>query len=130
MLPKQHRLRQRTDVQSVRRSGRAVKHPLAIFLVAPSSIMDGQFTEKGVMMGCPPSRFAFVASRRVGSAVQRNRAKRLMREAVRLQMNKIQSGWDGIFIARQETVDSTLPEIIDAVENLFSRAKILQKNHE
>lgn len=131
MLPKKHRLRHRSDVQSVRRSGQQFRHPLAIFLVAPASLNGRQLSE-GEMTGGPPSRFAFVASRRVGSAVKRNRAKRLMREALRSQMDNIQPGWDGIFIARTETATSSLPETAGAVGDLLSRAKILKlnQNHE
>ncbi len=130
MLPKQHRLRHRSDVQRVRRSGRRFKHSLAIFLVTPSSQGGQQFVENGVMIDCPPSRFAFVASRRVGSAVKRNRAKRMMREALRLQMENVQPGWDGIFIAREATATSSLTEATNAIRDLLIWAKILRLNQD
>lgn len=57
-----------------------------------------------------PSRVAVVASRRVGTAVRRNRAKRLVREAVR------QLSWapdrDVVVIARARCADARLDEVV------------------
>lgn len=47
-----------------------------------------------------PTRAAFIAGKKLGDAVQRNRAKRWMREAFRLQLPYIKQGWDLIWIAR------------------------------
>lgn len=48
----------------------------------------------------PYSRIAYVASKKVGNSVQRNRARRLMREAYRTMNRKITPGYDVIFVAR------------------------------
>ena len=50
--------------------------------------------------GLDHCRFGFAASKALGGAVKRNRAKRLMREAVRAQMLQIAAGWDMVWIAR------------------------------
>lgn len=124
MLPKRYRLRHRSDVQRVRKQGRRFRHPLAILLVSRSpAIVNRMPAIAGNSDPCP-SRFAFVASRHVGSAVVRNRAKRLLREAVRVQMSDVQPGWDGVLIARQATAAATLLEIEHAVISLLSRAKM------
>jgi ribonuclease P protein component len=50
-------------------------------------------------------RLGIVASRRIGGAVRRNKAKRLIREIFRL--NKQQgSGWDIVVIARADLPDA------------------------
>ena len=50
--------------------------------------------------GLKYSRTAFVASKKVGNSVNRNRARRLMRAAVRALASGIASGYDIIFVAR------------------------------
>ena len=52
------------------------------------------------------SRTAFVSSKKVGNSVQRNRARRLMREADRTMNKKIVPGYDVIFVARN-TINGT-----------------------
>ena len=47
-----------------------------------------------------PSRLGVVVSRRVGNAVVRNRAKRLMREVFRRNQAKISGAFDLVLIAR------------------------------
>ena len=49
------------------------------------------------------TRYAFVAGRRVGTAVRRNRARRRMREVIRTMMPEIAPGADIVLAARQET---------------------------
>lgn len=111
MLPKPHRLTRSDDVALVRQQGRAFHHPLCILLV--------QSTDKAT------SRFAFVASKRVGKAVVRNRGRRLLREAVRLHLDEIQPGWDCVWIARPQLSQASFAEVETAVLHLLTRAKLL-----
>ena len=73
----------------------------------------------------PYSRFGFTASKRIGKAVTRNRARRRMREAVRLRMKEIKPGWDLVFIARKPIVHATFQEIQAATEQLLAQADLL-----
>lgn len=125
MLSNRYRLRHHSDVQRVRQKGRRFRHPLAILLVSRSlEVIDGMDNSLA-MNGRHPPRFAVVASRRVGSAVVRNRAKRLLREAIRPRINDIQPGWDGILIARPAIAGASLREVEEAVFALLIRARIL-----
>jgi ribonuclease P protein component len=49
-----------------------------------------------------PSRVGFVCGRGVGGAVARNRARRLLKEAWRLLLPRVQDGFDLVVVARPE----------------------------
>lgn len=66
-----------------------------------------------------PTRLAVVASRRVGGAVQRNRAKRLIREAVRRQAWR--PGFDLVIVSRRACASSDLAAVEAEVVELADR---------
>ncbi|NJN55041.1 MAG: ribonuclease P protein component [Anaerolineae bacterium] len=115
MLQSANRLRHPAEVKRVRQEGQSWRHPLLILLVQPNSLST--------------SRFTFVASRFVGKAVRRNRAKRLLREVVRDHLPDIQPGWDCVMIARSGLSEASYSEVDTAVYQLLHRAKLLQKHH-
>jgi ribonuclease P protein component len=57
------------------------------------------------------TRTAYVASRKVGDSVRRNRARRLIREAYRSFSNDIIQGYDIIFVARSSINDQNMQEV-------------------
>ena len=64
------------------------------------------------------------ASRGMGTAVQRNRAKRLLREAVRALLPSIVPGWDILLIARPPLLARKMPEVREALLTLLRRAEL------
>ena len=48
----------------------------------------------------PYNRYGITASKKIGGAVERNRAKRVIRAAYRQLEPGIPTGWDFIFVAR------------------------------
>lgn len=71
--------------------------------------------------GLPYSRIGLSVGRRVGSAVQRNRAKRRLREAFRLEQHKLPAALDLVLVVRANACAS-LDDYRQALRNLVPRA--------
>jgi ribonuclease P protein component len=54
----------------------------------------------------------------------RNRVRRLLREGVRRAIPHLMSGYDMVFIARNEIVEQPYNRIEAALESLFKRANL------
>lgn len=105
------RLTRSEDFKRVRRSGKSYAHSLVV-LVAQSS-------------GLKHIRVGVAAGKTTGTAVHRNRAKRLLREAMRPLLPSLASGWDLILIARPTLVTASLADTREALMSLLQRAQIL-----
>lgn len=98
------------EIDRLFREGRRVAHPLVTVLVAPRE--DGQ-----------TGRVAVVAGRKIGGAVRRNRAKRVLREACRRAGGPWQ-GVDVVLAARSQTGDATPQELDAAIAGALGRADV------
>jgi ribonuclease P protein component len=72
-----------------------------------------------------PRAVGIVASRKVGGAVVRNHARRLLREAYRLNKQKLKTNLQIVMIARAAIKDQGFAEVQAEVLNLFAAAGIL-----
>ena len=106
------RLRRSTDFDLLWRHGKRWHHPLAVLIVRRNEQQT--------------SRFGFLASKRVGNATERNRAKRLLREAVRQQLDEIENGWDCLFIAKRNTVEASFVDVEGAVRHLLRNGGLVK----
>jgi ribonuclease P protein component len=76
--------------------------------------------------GLDVARCGFSVSKRMGNAVARNRARRRLREAVRLHWSKVLPGWDIVVAARDPLRDAAFADIQAAVLSLLQRSQVLQ----
>ena len=111
------RLRSARDFERVWREGRSHAHPLVVLVSCRRPPAD----EAAVLL----TRCGFVASQKVGGAVKRNRAKRLLREAVRARQSSLAPGWDLVFAARKPLADASLSQAQTAVDLLLKRANVV-----
>jgi ribonuclease P protein component len=73
--------------------------------------------------GLARNRIAFTFARKFGNAVERNRARRVGREAYRLLKNRLKSGYDLVLLVYPGK--DFLTDRVDQLETLFSRAGLL-----
>ena len=71
-------------------------------------------------------RIGITASKKIGGAVQRNRAKRVIRAAAEM-LPAFQPGYDIVFVARSKTVRKKSTYIRDVMERQLRSAGILHE---
>jgi ribonuclease P protein component len=64
-------------------------------------------------------RFGFVVSKKVGSAVKRNRVRRVLKEFCRLNGELFPAGADYMFVARPEAVSLDLAQADKVIKDLL-----------
>ena len=70
-------------------------------------------------------RCGFIAGKKVGGAVERNRARRLLREALRARLPRIKQGMDLVLIARAPIIEVKLDAVGKELDDLLLRGKLL-----
>ena len=110
-MERRFRLTSSIEIMRVRRSGKSFAHPLLVLVI------DDR--------GKTNSRFAVTAGTSIGNAVHRNRAKRLLRSALREFIGDIESGYNGVLIARKPLVRSNHRETTQAIGSLLNEAGII-----
>jgi ribonuclease P protein component len=104
------RIRRRADFQQIYEHGTRTRGRYSTFFTLPNSL--------------PFGRLGIAATRKLGGAVQRNRAKRLIREVFRL--NKIAPGFDVVVVPRREMLDATLSTLEE--DYRYNVARSLRRN--
>jgi ribonuclease P protein component len=119
---RQSRLRKHADYQRVYQASR--KH------FSPSMSYFFRFrTEEQPM---PPEhhvppRVGLTAGRVLGKAVERNRIKRRMREAVRMNLDRLPDGVDVVLHPRKSVLDADFAKLAGEVARIFSTVSVEAK---
>lgn len=90
-FPKGDRIRKRREFLEIQRKGRRIHLPDLVVVC-----------RRG-----PRKRLGITVTRKVGTAVQRNRIKRLIREVWRRNRELFPSGWELVLVGRRTAVNAT-----------------------
>jgi ribonuclease P protein component len=89
---------------------------------APSLVLQARRRLAGETEEAPGARFGFTATKGLGGAVVRNRARRRLKEAVRVAgPSHAMAGYDYVLIAREGTVQRRFTELIKDLERALVR---------
>ncbi|MBN2043891.1 MAG: ribonuclease P protein component [Anaerolineales bacterium] len=111
-MNKRFRLKNSSDFQRVRRAGKAIAHPFVVLLYLPN--------------GLDQVRIGVAAGKSVGNAVQRNRAKRVMRAAMQSLLEELKPGNDIVLIARKPILEAKTPDLIRILQPRMKNAGLLE----
>jgi len=101
------RIRRRPDYERIYGKGVRISSRLGTLFMLPNQQ--------------PRGRLGIAATRKLGGAVQRNRAKRLLREVFR--RNKLAPGFDVVFVARRDLLDASLTVLELEYRKLLDRPR-------
>jgi ribonuclease P protein component len=84
--------------------------------------------EARVEAGSSPARVGYVTPKRIGGAVQRNRARRLLRECMHSLAGSVLPNWDIVIIAQPSisTPGVRMQDVRDELEWLLKKAHLLK----
>ncbi len=105
-------LRRKDDFQSIYKKGKSVGDRYIVVFYRKNRLSY--------------NRIAFLASKKVGNSVERNRARRLMKENYRFLKQQIVEGYDLIFIARKTINGVKSYDTEKSMKNALRRAKLLK----
>jgi ribonuclease P protein component len=114
-VKRRFRLTRSTDFKRVRSNGKSYAHPLVVLYVAPAEQ--------------PGTHVGVTATRTIGNAVRRNRAKRLLRAAMADLMPGTVPGCDLLLVARTPLPLANYSQARTALVSLLQRAGLILPSH-
>lgn len=111
MLKKEYRLKKKYQFNYVYRAGKSVHGKFMVLVFSPSK-------NKNVKVGIS-------VSKKVGNAVQRNRARRLLREAVSCFLDKMNPNFNIIIVGKQSILDQKADSVTADLHLLLERSDLL-----
>ena len=112
-MDRRDRLNHSLDIQRVRKYGRSIAHPLFVLVYLRDKTVDN-------------APVGVIASKAVGGAVERNRAKRVLRSAAAELHDNIQPDNMILLLARKAILEYDTPEIAVILAEQLKKAGIFR----
>ena len=77
--------------------------------------------------GLGQNRLGITTGAKLGRAVDRNRARRRIRETYRLNESRLKRGWDIVIVARTAAIDGDFQEMQKSFLRLCGKLKLLKE---
>jgi ribonuclease P protein component len=110
-MEKEYRLRKKDDFGRVYREGRSVANRELVLYYLPNQAVSH-------------FRLGVSVSKKVGRAVLRNRLKRLVKEAVRTERERIKAGYDLVVIVRLGAREADFHQLVRSITHLLKKSNL------
>ena len=110
-LKKSQIVRRHSEFQAVYIHGKSLANRFIVIYLAPT---DSDF------------KVGFAAGKKLGNAVTRNRIKRILREAFRLNQHRIDFHGKILIVGRKSLIEKKSTDVAHALIDIFKRAEILK----
>lgn len=111
---KKNVLRKKSDFSSIYNKGKSVGDRFVVIFYRRNFL--------------PYNRTGFLASKKVGNSVKRNRARRLMKESYRNLKDELPLGYDFIFIARNTISDKKFADVDKSIRSAIKKTGVMKQN--
>ena len=113
MLKREYRLRKKYMFNYCYKVGKVAYSKSSLFYYTPS---NNKFVKIGISV-----------SKKVGGAVQRNRARRVIREAITPFLHTINQKYNIIIVAKENILDFSLNELQKDFEYMWNKAGLINE---
>ena len=115
-MERNSRLRESYDLQQTRSRGSSGAHGPLVGRVLPNTLDPAR------------NRYTVVAGKRIGKSHERNRCKRVTREALRLMNPTLKQGYDVVIIVRGGIAELTGRDVAEvALTEIFRKTRLLEQ---